>query len=327
MSVEKITLDKIETARKNIASTIHPTPIIESTSLSKICGTPIFLKLEHQQLTGSFKLRGATNAILNLNKHQKSRGVVGLSTGNHGRGLAYSARLNGIKCIICMSSLVPKNKIDGIKAQGAEVRIIGKNQDNAQEEVDRLVREENMTLIPPFDHPDIIAGQGTLGLEINQVLPELKNALVPLSGGGLISGVAKAIKSKNPKCKIIGVSMERGAAMYECQKAGKPIFVEEEKTLADALGGGIGLDNEYTFKMTRDLVDDIILVSESEIASGVKHAYWQEKQIVEGSGAVAIAALISKKFLPKGLTVALMCGSNIDLSTHYKIISGTSIDA
>ncbi len=326
MSVDKITLDKIETARKNISSTIHPTPIIESLSLSQMCGTPVFLKLEHQQLTGSFKLRGATNAILNLDKDQKSRGVVGLSTGNHGRGLAYSARLNGIKCIICMSSLVPKNKIDGIKAQGAEVRIIGQNQDDAQEEVDRLVREENMTLIPPFDHPDIIAGQGTLGLEINEFLPELENAIVPLSGGGLISGVAKALKSKNPKCKIIGVSMERGAAMYECLKAGKPIFVEEEKTLADALGGGIGLDNEYTFKMTRDLVDDIILVSESEIASGVKHAYWQEKQIVEGSGAVAIAALISRKISPKGTTIALMCGSNIDLNTHHRIISGISIN-
>mgnify|MGYP001184032171 CR=1 FL=1 len=326
MSVDEITLDKIETARKNINSTIHPTPIIESTSLSQMCGTPIFLKLEHQQLTGSFKLRGATNAILNLNKDQKSRGVVGLSTGNHGRGLAYSARLNGIKCIICMSSLVPKNKIDGIKAQGAEVRIIGQNQDDAQEEVDRLVREENMTLIPPFDHPDIIAGQGTLGLEINEFLPELENAIVPLSGGGLISGVAKALKSKNPKCKIIGVSMERGAAMYECQKAGRPIFVKEEKTLADALGGGIGLDNEYTFNMTRDLVDDIILVSESEIASGVKHAYWQEKQIVEGSGAVAIAALISRKISPKGTTIALMCGSNIDLNTHHRIISGISIN-
>ena len=327
MSVEKITLDKIETARKLIASTIHPTPIIESTSLSQICGTPIFLKLEHQQLTGSFKLRGATNAILNLNKHQKSRGVVSLSTGNHGRGLAYSARLNGIKCIICMSSLVPKNKIDGIKAQGAEVRIIGDNQDDAQEEVDRLVNEENMTLIPPFDHHDIIAGQGTLGLEINEVLPELNLAIVPLSGGGLISGVAKALKSKNPKCKVIGVSMERGAAMYESQKAGRPIFVREEKTIADALGGGIGLDNKYTFRMVQDLVDDIILVSESEIISGVKHAYWEEKQIVEGSGAVAIAALLSKKIIPKETTVALMCGSNIDLKSHHKIISGLSLTA
>ncbi len=326
MSVDEITLDTIEVARKTIASTIHPTPIIPSASLSQLCNAPIFLKLEHQQLTGSFKLRGATNAILNLNDDQKSKGVVGLSTGNHGRGLAYSARLNEIKCIICMSNLVPQNKIDGIKAQGAEVRIVGENQDDAQEEVYRLVREENMTLIPPFDHPDIIAGQGTLGLEIMEVLPELTLAIVPLSGGGLISGVAKAIKSKNPKCQIIGVSMERGAAMYECQKAGKPIFVREEKTLADALGGGIGLDNEYTFNMTRDLVDEIILVSESEIISGIKHAYWQERQIVEGSGAVSIAALISRKISPKGTTVALMCGSNIDLNTHHKIISGFRVD-
>ena len=134
MSSDEITLDRIEKARRTISTTIHPTPIIQSTSLSQMCDASIFLKLEHQQLTGSFKLRGATNAILSLNNNQKSRGVVGLSTGNHGRGLAYSARLNGVKCIICMSSLVPKNKIDGIKAQGAEVRIIGDNQDDAQED-------------------------------------------------------------------------------------------------------------------------------------------------------------------------------------------------
>ena len=259
-SVDEISIEMIERARETIASVVNPTPLVPSRVLSEFCGAPIYLKLEHQQLTGSFKLRGATNAILNLSDDQKKSGVVGLSTGNHGRGLAYAARLNGIKCIVCMSKLVPKNKVDGIIAQGAEARIVGMNQDDAQKEVNRLVSEEGMTFIPPFDDPNIICGQGTLGLEIHEKLPELDLALVPLSGGGLISGVAKALKAKNPNCRIIGVSMERGAAMYQCQKAGKPIFVEEEKTLADALGGGIGLDNKYTFKMTRELVDDIVLV-------------------------------------------------------------------
>ncbi len=220
-----------------------------------------------------------------------------------------------------MSQLVPKNKIEGIQAHGAEVRIIGNSQDDAQIEVDRLVKEEGMTMIPPFDHSDIIAGQGTLGLEILKDLPDVGLAIIPVSGGGLISGVSMALKKARPSCKIVGVSMERGAAMYESQKAGRPIFVKEEPTLADSLGGGIGIDNKYTFQMTRELVDDFVLVSESEIAQAINHAYWQESQIVEGSGAVSIAALLSKKVNPKEVTVALMCGGNVDMKLHHHIIS------
>ena len=321
-----ITVAQIEAARAVIAATIQPTPIVQSESLSARTGVPVYLKLEHQQRTGSFKLRGATNAVLNLSDDQRARGVVGVSTGNHGRGLAYAARQNGVRCIICMSSLVPRNKIDGIKAQGAEVRIIGTSQDDAQIEVDRLVAEDGMTMIPPFDHPDIIAGQGTLGLEIVKDLPDVKTVLVQVSGGGLISGVAAALKARSPGIHIIGVSMERGAAMYQCQKAGKPITVREETTLADSLGGGIGLDNAYTFAMTRDLVDDIVLVSEAEIAEAIRHAYWQESQIIEGSGAVGIAALLSGKVRPAGLTVALLSGGNIDMALHHRIISGENVD-
>jgi threonine dehydratase len=226
-----------------------------------------------------------------------------------------------IRCIICMSELVPNNKIEGIKALGAEVRLIGKNQDEAQEEADRLSIEEGMTYISPFDNVDVIAGQGTLGLEIHRQMPELKYAFVPLSGGGLICGVAKALKSLNPNLKMIGVSMDRGAAMYESQKAGKPIFVQEEESLADALTGGIGLDNRYTFDLTKELVDDIILVTEKEIAEGIHYAYWHESQIVEGAGAVAIASLLNNKFSPKGPSLALMCGRNINIEKHFSLIS------
>lgn len=317
---------EIEAARQRIAGRLRQTPVVESAALSAVAGQPIHLKLEHQQTTGSFKLRGATNAVLNLSDEQKQNGVVGVSTGNHGRGLAYAAREAGVKCIICMSSLVPQNKIDGIKVQGAEVRIIGKSQDDAQIEADGLVAEDGMTMLPPFDHVDIIAGQGTLGLELAEQVPDARMAIVQLSGGGLISGVAAALKANNPGMRVIGVSMERGAAMHDCIKAGKPIQVEELTTLADSLGGGIGLDNQYTFPMVRDLVDDIILVNETEIAQAIRHAYWEERQIIEGSGSVGIAAIMSGKVKPDGPCIVLLSGGNIDMKLHHRIISGEDVD-
>jgi threonine dehydratase len=315
----------IEAAQTLIAPIIHRTRTERSAILSDKMGVPVHLKLEHHQRTGSFKLRGATNAVLKLNDAQLAQGVVGVSTGNHGRGLAYAARQNGVKCIICMSELVPQNKIDGIKALGAEVRIVGRSQDDAQVEVDKLVND-GMTMIPPFDHPNIIAGQGTIGLELAEDLPDLTTALVQLSGGGLIAGVAAALKARLPNIKVIGVSMERGAAMYQCQKAGKPMIVPELATLADSLGGGIGLDNAFTFEMTRDLVDDIVLVSEAEIAGAIRHAYWQENQIIEGSGAVGIAALLSGKVTPTGPTALLLSGGNIDMALHHRITAGEDVD-
>ncbi len=321
-----VTLAQIESARRRIATTIQPTPIRLSAGLSEKTGVPVHLKLEQTQTTGSFKLRGAANAVLNLTDDRKAQGVVGVSTGNHGRALAYAARQNGVRCIICMSSLVPENKVEGIKAQGAEVRIIGTSQDDAQVEVDKLVREQGMTMIPPFDHPDVIAGQGTLGLDLLEQVPDTEAVLVQVSGGGLISGVAAALKAKKPDIRIIGVSMERGAAMHESQKAGKPVQVAEMATLADSLGGGIGLDNRLTFNMVRDLVDDILLVSEAEIAAAVRYAYWHEQQVIEGSGSVGIAALLTGKFKPQGPTMALLSGGNIDMRMHNKIINGEDVD-
>ena len=317
-----LSFEDIVRAEKIISKHIVTTPVVQSKALSAAIGEQIYLKLENQQITGSFKIRGAINAISNLNQAQKKAGVVTLSTGNHGRGLAFAANLMKIKCIICMSKLVPINKIEGIKALGAEVRLIGENQDEAQLEADRLSIEEGMTYVSPFDNIDVIAGQGTLGLEIHRQIPKLNFAFVPLSGGGLICGVAKALKGLNRNLKVIGVSMDRGAAMYEAQKAGKPIFVKEEESLADALTGGIGLANKYTFQLTKQLVDEIVLVSEKEIADGIHYAYWRESQIVEGAGAVAIASLLNKKFRPNGPSVALMCGRNINMEKHFDLISG-----
>lgn len=313
-------------ARARIADRILRTPMVQSQSLSELAGVPVHLKLEHLQKTGSFKLRGATNAVLALDNKARTNGVVGVSTGNHGRGLAFAAKEAGVQCIICMSSLVPQNKVDGIRAQGAEVRIVGSSQDEAQIEVDRLVEEQGMTLLPPFDHKDIIAGQGTLGLEILEDVPDVETVLVPLSGGGLISGVAEAIKAHRPNLRILGVSMERGAAMAASQEAGHPVQVRELPTLADSLGGGIGLENRYTFNIVRDLVDGIILLNEAEIAAGIRHAYRQERQVVEGSGAVCLSALVTGKVKPDGPVVAVLSGGNIDMNVHQRIISGEDVD-
>ena len=324
---DAVTLQDIYRARRAIGARIRRTPLALSDSLTGAVGAPVHLKLEHLQVTGSFKLRGALNAIARLSAEQKWRGVVGVSTGNHGRGLALAARQAGARCIICMSRLVPRNKVDGIKALGAEVRIVGASQDEAQVAADRLVAEDGMTMLPPFDHPDIIAGQGTLGLEILEDLPEVATAIVPLSGGGLIAGVACALKSASPAIRVIGVTMERGCAMYQSQRADKPVEVEELPTLADALGGGIGLDNRYTFAMVRDLVDDLVLVSEEQIAAAIRHAYFDENQVIEGSGAVGIAALGAGLVNAPGVTAVVVSGGNIDMALHARLIGGEPIAA
>ena len=223
--------------------------------------------------------------------------------------------------MVCMSSLVPANKVAAVEALGAEVRIIGRSQDDAQVEVARLVQEEGLTEVPPFDHAAVIAGQGTIGLEILADLPDVAHVLVPLSGGGLASGVAVAIKGLRPQARVIGVSMARGAAMQASLAAGRPMPVEELETLADSLGGGIGLDNRYTFALCRALLDDVILLSEEEIAAGIRHASLVEGEVVEGAGAVGIAAVLAGKVRPDGPTAIIVSGANIDEALHRRIVT------
>jgi threonine dehydratase len=315
---DPISLADIQAARARIAEHIQPLRITPSQSLSSRFDGEILLAHEYLQTTGAFKLRGAMNSVLQL--APGTHGVTAVSTGNHGRGLAYAARQAGVPCIICMSELVPQNKLEGIRALGAETRIIGKSQDEAEIEANRLVSEEGYTMIPPFDHPHIIAGQGTLGLEMLEQTPEVDTVLVQLSGGGLISGIALAIKAQKPDVRIVGISMQRGAAMAASQQAGKPVEVEELPTLADSLGGGIGLDNQWTFAMVRDYVDEIVLLDEAEIAAGIRHAYFHEQVIVEGGGAVGIAALLAGKVTPGSKTIVLLSGKNIDMKLHRKIV-------
>ncbi|MGS1096486.1 hydroxyectoine utilization dehydratase EutB (plasmid) [Aquamicrobium terrae] len=322
--MQTVPLHDIEAARRRIADRIVATPTVSSTSLSERFGVPVHLKLEQRQITGSFKLRGASNAIASLSPQEKARGVVAASTGNHGRALAHAARLEGVRAVICMSKLVPANKVDEIRRLGAEIRIVGNSQDDAQVEVERLVADEGLAMVPPFDDPAIIAGQGTLGLEIGEAVPNVATVLVPLSGGGLAAGVAAAVKGLKPSAKVIGISMERGPAMKASLDAGRPVQVKELPTLADSLGGGVGLDNRLTFAMCRDLLDDVVLLSEDEIAAGIVHAYEQEREIVEGAGAVGIAALLAGKVKPSGPTVLVLSGRNIDMGLHRSIVCGTA---
>jgi threonine dehydratase len=315
-------LNDIYLARQRIESLVRRTPMEYSPSLSQHLGVAVYLKLESQQITGSFKLRGASNAVAQLSAEQKTRGVVAASTGNHGRALAYAASRQGVKATICLSHRVPANKVQAIRDLGAEVCIVGQSQDDAQREAERIASEQGATLLPPFDHPAIIAGQGTLGLEILEQQPDVAQVLVPLSGGGLFAGVALAIKSASPNIITHGISMQRGAAMHASLGAGHPVAVEELPTLADSLGGGIGLDNRYTFSMTRDLCDHLHLLSEASIANAIRHAYREERLVLEGAAAVGIAALLDGLIVPRGPIVVVVSGRNVDIDQHWRVLAG-----
>ena len=312
---------EIYQAKKRISPYVKRTPLVRAHSLSDRYEAEIWCKLETMQPTGAFKLRGATNAILRLNKDQRKRGIVAVSTGNHGRGVAYAAREQGIRAVICLSSLVPEIKVEAIKSLGADVRVVGNSQDEAEIEADRLTEEEGLIQISPFDHPDVIAGQGTIGLELLEDFPELDCVVVPLSGGGLIGGISLALKAASPKIHVVGVTMEKGPAMVLSLKAGQPVEVEEEESLADSLGGGIGLKNRYTFTLVQDLVDETLLVSEDEIGQAIRYVFETQRMVLEGGAAVGTAAIIANKLEVQGKNVALIySGNNIAEKTLRKVL-------
>jgi len=318
-------LAAIRQARRAIAATVQRAPLLPAASLSARFGQEILLKLESLQPTGAFKLRGATNAISRLSAEQRKHGVGCCSTGNHGRALAYAAKRAGIRAVVCLSALVSENKVEAIRALGADVRRIGRSQDEAQREIDRLVRDEGLADIPPFDHPDVIAGQGTIALELLEERPDLTTIVVPLSGGGLISGIAIAAKALKPEILIIGVSMEHGAAMHESLAAGKPIEVTEVPSLADSLGGGIGLGNRYTFAACRALVDATILLSEVEIYRGMQALFREQRLVTEGAAATGVGALLAGKLRIDGPTALIVSGHNVDPDQFLNIAAGQPV--
>jgi threonine dehydratase len=319
------TLRDIYLARQQIYPLARQTPLIHSPALSTVLSaegeTAVYLKLETVQEIGAFKIRGAANKILSLAPDQKERGVVTVSTGNHGRAVAYVARQIGIRAVVCISEQVPANKVAAIEQLGAEVVIYGQSQDDAGERAAQLVAAEGLSMIHPFDDPHIIAGQGTIGLELLQERPSLRSALVPLSGGGLIAGIGLALKTADPALRVIGVSMEQGPVMYHSLQAGHPVQMAELPTLADSLQGGIGLDNRYTYQMVQQFVDDIVLVSEEEIAAAMVFAFRQHHLVLEGGAAVGIAALMSGKASKLGgETAVVLSGGNVDLHKFMEIV-------
>jgi threonine dehydratase len=301
------------------------TPLVEAASFSGETGHPILLKLETLQPIGAFKIRGAAHALLRLDEEARRRGVVCCSTGNHGKAVAYAARHLGINATICLSSLVPEAKVQGIAALGATIRRCGTSQDDAQREADRLVRERGYTDISPFDHRDVILGQATIALELLAERPDLTQIVVPLSGGGLLGGIAFAAKQIKPSIRVVGVSMTVGAAMHESLKAGRPVLVTEVPSLADTLGGGINLTNQWTFKLCRDFADATLLVSEEEIYRGMQALFRGERLIAEGGGAVGIAALLAGKLTLDGPTAMIISGQNADLDQIIAVAKGEPV--
>ena len=320
-----VQLADIFAARQRIKGLADATPFIPSPFMSRAVGQDFLMKMETMQPIGAFKLRGAVSAVMAL--PEEVRGVTCCSTGNHGRGVTYAANMRGMKAVICMSELVPQAKVDGIRALGADVRIIGRSQDEAMAESQRLCEAEGLVEISPFDDPHVIAGQGTIGLEMLEARPDLEMLLVPLSGGGLAAGVAVAAKAINPALKVIGISMDRGAAMYESIRAGRPVEVPEYASLADSLGGGIGLENRLSFPLCRDLLDDTVLVTEAEIRHAMQVMFYEDRIVSEGASVVGQAAVLAGKLpKPDGPVGTIVTGRNLDMAAFARIMVGQDVE-
>lgn len=319
-----VTLADILTAARTIAGVADHTPLVPSPFMSARAGHEFLLKLETCQPIGAFKLRGAVNAVMSL--PEGTAGVTCCSTGNHGRGVAFAAAKRGIRAVICMSELVPQAKVDGIRALGAEVRIAGRSQDEALAESQRLCAAEGLVEISPFDDPAVISGQGTIGLEILSARPDVDTLLIPLSGGGLAAGIAVAARAIKPSIRLVGITMERGAAMHASVQAGHPVEVEEVASLADSLGGGIGMDNKLSFPLCRDLLDQIVLVSEEEIRDAMQVLFFEDRMVAEGASVVGLAAVLAGKVEATGPVATVVTGRNLDMETFARIVTGQDVD-
>ncbi len=318
-------LDQVVAARHAIADVALRSPVLRSRVLSDLTGTPVTLKLENLQVTGSFKVRGAANKLLALSGEEGARGVVTCSSGNHGKAVAYVADLLGLRATVCVPEWVDSTKLAAIKRHGAVAVLHGDTYDAAEQRSYEIQREQGLIYVNPFDDPLIIAGQGTIALELFEQDPNLDTLLVPLSGGGLIGGIALAMKSVNPNVQVVGVSATNARVMFESLKAGRPIAFPEDATVASALSGGVGLDNRYTFQLVQDYVDEQLLVTEDEIREAMEFAAVELKLVVEGGGAVGIAALLSGKLAPHGKHIAVVVsGGNIGLETLAEIKLGSA---
>ncbi len=302
-------------AKERLEGHIKKTPVVYAPNL----GDDIYLKVEVLQDTGSFKLRGAYNKIATLSDEEAERGVVACSAGNHAQGVAKSASERGIRSVICMPYHAPLSKVKATKSYGAEVKLIKDSFDDAAAYAKKLSEEEGYTFIAPFDDEKIIAGQGTVALEILEEVKDIDIIVVPIGGGGLISGVALAAKSINPDIKIIGVQTQISPSMYESVKEGKILTVKGGSTIADGIA--VKTPGKITYELVKKYVDEIVLVTEGEISSAILTLLEENKIITEGAAASTVAALMYKKFSHKGKKVCcVLSGGNIDVTRVSKVI-------
>lgn len=315
-----VTLEKILDARRAIAPFVKLTPIVKSHFLTSFCDCPLLLKLENLQITGSFKPRGVFNKLLHLSSEEQYRGIITASAGNHGQAVAYAAQKLGYYARVVVPKPTPKVKIDGIRKYGADLVLFGENYDEAERRAIELASEDGCVYISPYNDERIIAGHGTIGLEILEAIPDVDAVVVPLGGGGLLSGISIAVKSRRPDVQVIGVQSKSSPVMYKSLKAGKIVAVKKaEKSVAEGLAGNVG---PITFEIVQNYVDYVVLVKEKTLRKAIYLLWTHDKQIVEGSGAAAVALVIENKPLFKNrCVVSVVTGGNIDSDLFHRILA------
>lgn len=312
-----LTLDKIYHARYILKQVIRETDVIQAKKI--VPDTDIYLKTENLQITGSFKVRGAYYKMSQLSDEEKARGVIACSAGNHAQGVALAAARNGIRSVICLPDNAPISKIEATKSYGAEVCLVKGVYDDAYAEALRQRDEYGYTFIHPFDDDNVIAGQGTIGLELLEQIPDVDSVIVPIGGGGLISGVAYAIKNLNPSIKVYGVQAAGAPSMYNSVRDREIECLESVSTIADGIA--VKEPGENTFRYVSEYVDEIVTVSDDEIAAAILALMEQQKLVTEGAGAVSVAAAMFGKVPVKDRkTVCLLSGGNIDVTKDRKSV-------
>lgn len=309
-------LEMIRSAQKTLKGVARYTPLTQAKNL----GRNIFIKSENLQLTGAFKLRGAYNKLSSLSEDERKKGVIACSAGNHAQGIALSASMLGIKSIICMPAGAPISKVEATRNYGAEVVLVPGVYDDAAAEAERMVKEHGYTFAHPFNDEHVMAGQGTIGLEILEQLPDVEQVVVSIGGGGLISGVGFAIKSLKPECKVIGVQAAGAASMYVSMREGEPVTLPSVSTIADGIA--VKCPGSLTFDYCKKYVDEIVTVKEDEIATAILALMEDQKTVAEGAGAATVAAvLFGKVDVSEKKTVCIVSGGNIDVTTISRVLT------
>lgn len=318
--MEKVTFDMIKEAAETIKGSVKRTQIIECPTMEKLTGNKVFFKLENLQKTGSFKVRGALNKIMHLTEEEKARGVIASSAGNHAQGVALGATNLGIKSTIVMPGTAPLSKVMATRGYGAEVVQVGTVYDDAYKKACEIQAETGATFLHPFDDPYVIAGQGTIGMEIIEDLEDVDMVIVPIGGGGIASGIAKAVKSLKPSVKMVGVEAENAASMLEAVKQGCPCTIKTTPTIADGIA--VARAGQLTYEMIKDYVDEIVTVSEDDIARAILFLMEKGKVVAEGAGATPVAALLAGKIKEQGQNICcVISGGNSDINMIERIIN------